>query len=192
VEKVLTYVKFGFPSPLLGTLWYKFLSRDDCGIQEGFHRVIKDQIHFSLTGNEGIKDGKVYEQSDGRSDNEFLRRDERRECGDCSEMRRLGVKGDLLESLSILNIRAISGKRTTRGTGRTAVATSDSSASSYFPPGKAVCPGCERRFFDRVVSSTLNDPSLSNNKINTAARLLFACSGLHKSRRDASQFLIFV
>ena len=72
--------------------------------------------------------------------------------------------------------------------GRTAVATNDSSASSYFPPGKAVCPGCERRFFERVVSNTLNDPSLSNNNINTAARLLFACSGLHKSSRDASQF----
>jgi len=102
-------------------------------------------------------------------------------------MRRLGVEGDLLESFSVLGVQVISGKRSTRGAGRTAVATSDSSASSYFPPGKAVWPGCERRFFDRVVSSTLSNPSLSNNRINTAARLLFACSGLHKGCGDSSQ-----
>lgn len=69
---------------------------------------------------------------------------------------------------------AISGEKTLKGVGHTAVATRDSSVSSYFPPGKAVWPGCERSFFDRVVSNTLNDPSLSNNKINTAPRLLGA------------------
>jgi len=115
VEKVLTHVKFRFPPPLLGTLRCEFLSSDDSGIQESFHRVIKDQVYFALTGNEGIKDRRLYEQCDGRSDNEFLRRDERRKCGDRSEMRRLGVKGDLLESFSVLNIRAISGGVTTRG-----------------------------------------------------------------------------
>lgn len=104
MEKVLTYVKFRFPPPLLGTLRCEFLPRDDCGIQEGLHWVVKDQIHFTLTGNECIKDGRVYEQCNGRSDNEFLRRDKRRKCCDRSEMRRLGVKGDLLESFSILNI----------------------------------------------------------------------------------------
>ena len=187
MEKALTHVKFRFPPPLLGTLRREFLSRDDSRVQEGFHWVIKDQIHFALAGNEGIKDRMLYEQRDGRSDNEFPRRDERRKCGDCSEMRRFGVKGDLLESFSVLNIQAISRKSTTRGAGHTAVATSDSSASSYFPPGKAVWPGCERRFFDRVVSNTLNNPSLSNNRIKTAARLLFACSGLYKGCRDASQ-----
>lgn len=70
--------------------------------------------------------------------------------------------------------------------GRTAVATSDSSASSYFPPGKAVWPGYERRFFDRVVSNTLKDPFLPNNKINTAPRLLTACSGLHITKTEVS------
>jgi hypothetical protein len=74
----------------------------------------------------------------------------------------------------------VSGDRTTKRGRRTAVATSDSSVSSYFPPGKAVWPGCERRFFDRVVNNTLNDPSLSNNKTNTAARLLAACVGLNR------------
>lgn len=74
----------------------------------------------------------------------------------------------------------VSGEETVEGAGcSTAVATSDSSTSSYFPPGKAVWPGCERRFFDLVVSSTLNDPSFSNNRINTAARTMTACFGLN-------------
>ena len=82
--------------------------------------------------------------------------------------------------------RVVSGKRTGEGVKRTAVATRDPSVSSYFPPGKAVSPGCERRFFDRVVSNTLNNPILSNNKINTAARLLLACSGLNKIEDEKS------
>lgn len=81
----------------------------------------------------------------------------------------------------------ISGRKKAKEMGSTAVATRDSSVSSCFPPGKAVWPGWERRFFDRVVSNTLNDPSLSNNKINTAARLLIACSGLWRSHKDVSQ-----
>ena len=76
-EKVSTYVKFRFPPPLLRSLRCEFLSRDDSGVQEGFHWVIKDQIHFVLTRNEGIKDRRLYEQRDCRSDNEFRCRDER-------------------------------------------------------------------------------------------------------------------
>lgn len=95
-------------------------------------------------------------------------------------MGRCDVKGDLFESLSILYIGLDVDQRgkTGKEVGCTAVTTRDPSASSYFPPGKAVSPGWERRFFDRVVSNTLSDPSLSNNKISTAARLLIACSGL--------------
>lgn len=83
--------------------------------------------------------------------------------------------------------RTVGGENIIKGAGRTAVATSDSSVPSYLPPGKAVWPGCERKFFDRVVSNTLNDPSFSNNKINTAARLLTAWFGLNKSCQGASQ-----
>lgn len=99
---MLTHVKFGFPPPLLGTHWCEVLSRDDGGVEEGFHGVIKDQVYFALTWNKGVENGWVYEQPDGRSDNELLRGDEWRKCGDCSEMRRLKVQGDLFECLSVL------------------------------------------------------------------------------------------
>lgn len=45
--------------------------------------------------------------------------------------------------------------------GLTAVSTTCPSVSSTLPPGRAVCPGCERRVLDRVVSSTLRWPSFS-------------------------------
>ena len=40
------------------------------------------------------------------------------------------------------------------------------------------------------MSKTLSNPSLSNNKINTAARLSVAYSGLQGSRKDASKRLM--
>jgi len=140
--------------------------------------VVKDQIHFVLARNESVEDRRVREQPDDGGDDELLCRNERWQCSDCSEMRRRDVEGSLLESLSILYMRVGQRGKTKKEVGCTAVTTRDPSASSYFPPGKAVSPGWERRFFDRVVSNTLNDPSLSNNKISTAARLLIACSGL--------------
>ena len=38
--------------------------------------------------------------------------------------------------------------------GLTAVSIISLSVSSHFPPGKAVCPGCDRSSFERVVRST--------------------------------------
>jgi len=110
-RRVSTHVKFWFPPPLLGTHWCKVLSRDESRVEEGFHRVIKDQIHFALARNEGVEDRRVCEESDGRSDDELPGRDEWWKGGDCSEMRRLEVKGDLLESLPVLNTRPSVGKR---------------------------------------------------------------------------------
>ena len=64
--------------------------------------MIKDQIYFILGRNKGVEDGKVREQPDSWSNDELLCGDERWQCGDCSEMRRLDVEGSLFGSLSVL------------------------------------------------------------------------------------------
>lgn len=142
--------------------------------------MVEDQIHFVLARNESVEDRRVREQPDDGGDDEPLYRNERWQCSDCPEMGGCDVKGDLFESFSILYIRLDVDQRgkTRKEVGCTAVTTRDPSASSCFPPGRAVSPGWERRFFDRVVSNTLSDPSLSNNKISTAARLLIACNSV--------------
>ena len=54
-------------------------------------------------------------------------------------------------------------------TGLTAVSITSPSSLSTLPPGKAVCPGCERSSFDRVVNSTRILPARSYNRMSTAA-----------------------
>ena len=47
------------------------LPRDDGGIQESFHRVVKDRIRFTLQRDESIEKGRVCEHCDGGSDDEL-------------------------------------------------------------------------------------------------------------------------
>jgi hypothetical protein len=62
--------------------------------------------------------------------------------------------------------------------GLTAVSITSPSSLSTLPPGKAVCPGCERSSFDRVVNRTWILPARSYNKTSTAASLEDGCGVL--------------
>ena len=108
-EIASAYVMFRFPPPLFRTYWCEVLSRNGGGVEKSFQRVIEDQIHFVLTRNECVEDRRICEQPDGRSDDELLRREEWWKCDDRSEMRRLNIEGDLLESFSILRMHRASG-----------------------------------------------------------------------------------
>ena len=108
-EITSAYVMFRFPPPLFRTYWCEVLSRNGGGVEKSFQRVIEDQIHFVLTRNECVEDRRICEQPDGRSDDELLRREEWWKCDDRSEMRRLNIEGDLLESFSILRMHRASG-----------------------------------------------------------------------------------
>lgn len=117
VEEVSAYVEFGFPPPLFRTYRCKVLPRNDGGVEESFHWVVEDQIHLALTRDEGLEDRGVREEPNGRSDDELSCRKEWWKCDDRSEMRRLKVEGDLLESLSILRIHGTSVVKDRIGTG---------------------------------------------------------------------------
>lgn len=67
--------------------------------------------------------------------------------------------------------------------GPTAVCTISLSVSSTFPPGRAVSPGCERSFFDLVVSKIRKFPASSYNRTRTAAR--FAADREDLARRNS-------
>ena len=95
-------MKFGLPWPLLRIHRRKVLSRDDCGVQESFHRVVKDHIYFVLRRNESIENRGVRKQRDGGSDDELLCRNKWRQRDDCTEVRRFYLKGNLLKRLPIL------------------------------------------------------------------------------------------
>lgn len=70
-------MKFGLPRALLRTYRSKVPSRDDGGVQESFHRMIKDQDHFVSGKKESIEYGRGFgEQRGCRSDGELLYRDE--------------------------------------------------------------------------------------------------------------------
>src|SRR5882757_6503141 len=88
VGRVLAYVKLGLPPPLLRTYRCKVLSCNNGGVEESFRGVIEDQVHFVLTWDEGVEDGRVREQPDGWSDNKLLCGNERWQGDDRSEMRR--------------------------------------------------------------------------------------------------------
>ena len=71
---------FGLPHPPLRSHRYKVLPRHEGGVEEGFHRVIKDQINFVPERNEGIKNGEAREQRVSWGYDEFVHGDERGQC----------------------------------------------------------------------------------------------------------------
>ena len=101
-------------------------------------------------------------------------------------MGRFDVEAGLLESFSVLGkeMVGVSGKERTNHAGHTAVPTSDPSVSSLAPRTDCTTRGQVRSFLDRVVSNTLNNPSLSNKTINTAARPIPARCSLDRIFRE--------
>jgi hypothetical protein len=173
-----THVELRLVWPVLAPDRHELFAARELRVEQRLERVVKYMRHFARRGAQAVQDRHVVQERDYGRDDYLVLRDEQVERADRVDMWGVQWECDFLIRLPELMREGAMLEHTDtqeRTEGLTAVSITSPSSLSTLPPGKAVCPGCERSSFDRVVNRTWILPARSYNKMSTAASLEDGC-----------------